>query len=300
MFKENKSNCALFLVLLLMVPFKSLYVYYALSFILIFIFTFNERLIWNLPAKILATAITFYCFMFAFRFLTTFEPIVRDYVEVFRFFPLLYLIMKINYFKKICYDDIVRASFVYLLIDGSVTFLQFFNFNFLGIIDIVHTFYTSDGFFASDDMTVTNRSPGISAQIGAHGAILMSTAVIMLLGIMLKCHSRWLSQAGLVISLVLLILTQSRTSFVATFILSIFVNIGMWFERFVIIVTSLHRDFLPSSWTMFSPTFIDIGIFLGTIGFFFVLFLMYARAFPVVAQAELKSILKSSGSEYKK
>jgi molybdopterin-containing oxidoreductase family membrane subunit len=91
-----------------------------------------------------------------------------------------------------------------------------------------------------------------------------------------------------------------RTSFVATFILSIFVNIGMWFERFVIIVTSLHRDFLPSSWTMFSPTFIDIGIFVGTIGFFFVLFLLYSRAFPVVAQAEIKSILKSSGSEYKK
>ena len=91
-----------------------------------------------------------------------------------------------------------------------------------------------------------------------------------------------------------------RTNLIATFILSIFVNIGMWFERFVIIVTSLHRDFLPSSWTMFSPTFIDIGIFLGTIGFFFVLFLMYARTFPVVAQAEMKTILKSSGSEYKK
>tara|TARA_B100000886_G_scaffold87730_1_gene57700 strand:- start:27 stop:1412 length:1386 start_codon:yes stop_codon:yes gene_type:complete len=91
-----------------------------------------------------------------------------------------------------------------------------------------------------------------------------------------------------------------RTNLIATFILSIFVNIGMWFERFVIIVTSLHRDFLPSSWTMFSPTFVDIGIFLGTIGFFFVLFLMYARTFPVVAQAEMKTILKSSGSEYKK
>ena len=90
-----------------------------------------------------------------------------------------------------------------------------------------------------------------------------------------------------------------RTSFIATFILSIFVNIGMWFERFVIIVTSLHRDFLPSSWTMFSPTFVDIGIFLGTIGFFFVLFLLYSRAFPVIAQAEVKTILKSSGSEYK-
>lgn len=90
-----------------------------------------------------------------------------------------------------------------------------------------------------------------------------------------------------------------RKSFIATFILSIFVNIGMCFERFVIIVTSLHRDYLPSAWTMFSPTFIDIGIYLGTIGFFFVLFLLYARTFPVIAQAELKSIVKSSGSEYK-
>jgi len=94
-------------------------------------------------------------------------------------------------------------------------------------------------------------------------------------------------------------ITKIRTSFVATFVISIFINIGMWFERFVIIVTSLHRDYLPSAWTMFSPTFIDIGIFLGTLGFFFTLFLLYSRTFPVIAQAELKSILKSSGSEYK-
>ncbi len=91
-----------------------------------------------------------------------------------------------------------------------------------------------------------------------------------------------------------------RTSIIISFIISIVVNIGMWFERFVIIVTSLHRDYLPSSWTMFSPTFVDIGIFIGTIGFFFVLFLLYSRTFPVIAQAEVKSILKSSGSKYKK
>ncbi len=91
-----------------------------------------------------------------------------------------------------------------------------------------------------------------------------------------------------------------RTSILVSFIISIVVNIGMWFERFVIIVTSLHRDYLPSSWTMFSPTFVDIGIFIGTIGFFFVLFLLYARTFPVIAQAEVKSILKSSGERYKK
>ena len=91
-----------------------------------------------------------------------------------------------------------------------------------------------------------------------------------------------------------------RTSIMFSFFISIVVNIGMWFERFVIIVTSLHRDYLPSSWTMFSPTFVDIGIFIGTIGFFFVLFLLYSRTFPVIAQAEVKSILKASGSKYKK
>ena len=91
-----------------------------------------------------------------------------------------------------------------------------------------------------------------------------------------------------------------RRSIMFSFVISIVVNIGMWFERFVIIVTSLHRDYLPSSWTMFSPTFVDIGIFIGTIGFFFVLFLLYARSFPVIAQAEVKTIMKSSGERYKK
>ena len=74
----------------------------------------------------------------------------------------------------------------------------------------------------------------------------------------------------------------------------------MWFERFVIIATSLHRDYLPSSWAMFQPTFVDAGIYIGTIGFFFVLFLLYSRTFPVISQAELKTILKSSGESYKK
>ena len=90
-----------------------------------------------------------------------------------------------------------------------------------------------------------------------------------------------------------------RTNLTFTFVMSIFVNIGMWFERFVIIVTSLHRDYLPSSWTMFYPTFIDIGVFVGTLGLFFTFFLLFARYFPVLALNELKTILKSSGESYK-
>jgi molybdopterin-containing oxidoreductase family membrane subunit len=91
-----------------------------------------------------------------------------------------------------------------------------------------------------------------------------------------------------------------RTSVMATFIISIFVNIGMWFERFVIIVTSLHRDFLPSSWVMYSPTYIEVGIFVGTIGLFFTCFLIFSRVFPVIALAELKTIIKKTGNQYKK
>jgi molybdopterin-containing oxidoreductase family membrane subunit len=91
-----------------------------------------------------------------------------------------------------------------------------------------------------------------------------------------------------------------RTSIMATFIISIFVNIGMWFERFVIIVTSLHRDYLPSSWTMYSPTFIEVGIFVGTIGFFFTAFLIFSRVFPVIALSELKTIMKKTSNQYKK
>ena len=90
-----------------------------------------------------------------------------------------------------------------------------------------------------------------------------------------------------------------RTNLTFTFFMSIIVNIGMWFERFVIIVTSLHRDYMPSSWEMFHPTFVDVGIYIGTIGIFFVLFLLYARTFPVLALNELKSILKIAGEAQK-
>ncbi|MBS3738025.1 MAG: polysulfide reductase NrfD [Psychroflexus sp.] len=92
---------------------------------------------------------------------------------------------------------------------------------------------------------------------------------------------------------------KMRRNIMWTFIVSIVINIGMWFERFDIIVLCLSKGRTPSTWAMFSPTFVDVGIFIGTIGFFFVLFLLYSRSFPVIAQAEVKSILKLSGDRYK-
>ena len=91
-----------------------------------------------------------------------------------------------------------------------------------------------------------------------------------------------------------------RRNIALTFVLSIFVNIGMWFERFVIIVTSLHNDFLPSSWLYFLPTWVDVAIYLGTLGIFMTLFLLFARAFPVIAIAEVKSIFSVSSAKARK
>ncbi len=88
-----------------------------------------------------------------------------------------------------------------------------------------------------------------------------------------------------------------RTSIAASFVLSIVVNIGMWFERFVIIVTSLHRDYLPSSWAMFHPTLYDMGVYLFTFGFFFTAFFLFAKYFPVINIAEIKSILRSDSEK---
>jgi molybdopterin-containing oxidoreductase family membrane subunit len=89
-----------------------------------------------------------------------------------------------------------------------------------------------------------------------------------------------------------------RRNITVTFFMSIIINIGMWFERFVIIATTLARDYLPSSWSYYVPSWVEIGIFIGTFGLFFTLFLIFTRVAPVVAIAEVKSILKTSGNQY--
>ena len=87
-----------------------------------------------------------------------------------------------------------------------------------------------------------------------------------------------------------------RTSPWLMVVVCIFVNIGMWFERFVIIVTSLSRDFLPSSWGYYSPTWVDICMFAGSFGLFFTLFLLFCRYLPIVAMAEVKGVMPKPGS----
>lgn len=84
---------------------------------------------------------------------------------------------------------------------------------------------------------------------------------------------------------------RARRSALVLFSAACLVNVGMWFERFNIIVTSLHRDYLPSSWSHYTPTLVEVGILLGSFGLFFTCFLLFVRVAPVVAFHEVKLTL---------
>jgi Ni/Fe-hydrogenase subunit HybB-like protein len=88
-----------------------------------------------------------------------------------------------------------------------------------------------------------------------------------------------------------------RTNVAALFVLSILVNVGMWLERFVIIVTSLHRSYLPSSWVMYRPTMIEVGTLVGSFGLFFTCFLLFIRLLPMIAMWEIKAGVDTPAEE---
>ena len=88
-----------------------------------------------------------------------------------------------------------------------------------------------------------------------------------------------------------------RSNLLALWIISFIISIGMWLERFVIVITSLHRDFLPSSWGMYQPTQWDWGMFVGTIGFFFTLLFLFIRFLPMISIFEMRTILPEAEVE---
>ena len=108
----------------------------------------------------------------------------------------------------------------------------------------------------------------------------------------------WIMVSCNVISPQLFWFKKLRQSVPALFVISIFVNIGMWFERFVITVTSLSRDFLPGSWAYFSPTPFDALTLVGSFGLFFTLFLLFIRFLPIIAISEIKGILHKQESHH--
>jgi molybdopterin-containing oxidoreductase family membrane subunit len=87
---------------------------------------------------------------------------------------------------------------------------------------------------------------------------------------------------------------KMRTNMLVLWFASILINVGMWFERFVIVVTSLSRDFLPTSWGYYKPTIVDILTFAGSFGLFFTLFLLFVRFLPMIGMAEVKGVMPAA------
>ena len=85
-----------------------------------------------------------------------------------------------------------------------------------------------------------------------------------------------------------------RRSVPILFVISLLINVGMWLERYIIIVTSLYRDFTPSAWHLYSPTWVDFGILIGSFGLFFTLVLLFSRTLPVISMSEIKGVTESA------
>jgi len=85
-----------------------------------------------------------------------------------------------------------------------------------------------------------------------------------------------------------------RKNLTAVFIISIIINIGMWFERYVIVVTSLSKDYLPANWSEYTPSIVEVGTYVGTLGLFGIGVLLFIRYIPMMAMSELKMILKGT------
>ncbi|BCW98473.1 MAG: polysulfide reductase chain C [Armatimonadota bacterium] len=101
-------------------------------------------------------------------------------------------------------------------------------------------------------------------------------------------YAYWVMVACNSVIPLLLFFRKVRTRIPALFVMSLFVNVGMWLERFIIIVTSLARDFDPYAWGLYKPSLVEVGITIGSFGLFFTLFLLFCKTLPVLAITEIK------------
>jgi molybdopterin-containing oxidoreductase family membrane subunit len=107
----------------------------------------------------------------------------------------------------------------------------------------------------------------------------------------------WLMLACNVLAPQLLWSRRIRRNLAILFVISLIVNVGMWFERFVIVVTSLQRDYIPAAWDNYYPTFYDWATYIGTIGLFFALLFLFIRVLPVISIFEMRELVAETERE---
>jgi hypothetical protein len=154
------------------------------------------------------------------RFITSFDLNLRDYLESLRYLPIILIFLSVKKWKYIKLENLIDAAFVYLSIDALVSYLQLNNLNLYGIKNVVKFIYNSD-FHYRMSLGISKRTLGLSAGPGDHGAIIFVVLIIMICGFFLLKTRKTISSIGIVLSLLVILSSQSRTVFIAMLLSSL-------------------------------------------------------------------------------
>ena len=197
--------------------------------ILISLFIYPVKLKFNIYSKLILSLILFILIGSVIRFFTSFQVNFRDYSEAIRYLPISLIFLSMERWKKIKLEKLIDAIFVYVLIDGFVSYLQVTNLDLLGIKNIVRVVYNANHHYQRS-LELSNRSLGLSGGPGDHAAIVFVVFMIMMAELFLSKERKIICSIGAVISFLVIVSSQSRTVFVAMLV-SIFISLLLFFVK---------------------------------------------------------------------
>lgn len=206
---------AAFLLFLLLVPPRNLYLYYVVTSLAILGFTLGVPKVLNRPAKLLIALTTFVLFGAFLRTIAFVEPNPRDYIEAARFVPLILVYSASGAWRRLRLESIVDAAFAYLMLDALASVLQFTQRDLFGFNALVMRLYSSEHHYESA-LLIARRALGLSPGPGPHSAVLFVLATVMLYAMFVLRRRLLISLLGFLIAIASLMLSQSQTGFAVT------------------------------------------------------------------------------------
>ena len=249
---ENYSKkYTLLLLFILLLPSKRSYLYFGCVSLLSLVFLDCKKIQINVFSKLFAILFFYVFFTAGVRYFTTFTPNIRDFMEAFRFVPSLLIFLSIYKWGKIKLKNYIDASFIYILLDAIVSYMQSKSMNILGILDLIKNLYNSDNHFEISFL-MDHRILGLSSGPGQHGTLIYFLLTVMFTTFFIYEERKKVSFFGTVIAFFIIVSSQSRTALVATIIvifLFIFFNVlkGNLKQRmFSITLSSLIIVLIPT------------------------------------------------------
>lgn len=235
-----KKKYTYLILFLLLVPSKNNIIIILISSILIFLFPGSTKLNKNIYFNFGIFMILYILFSSFIRFFITLSSNYRDFQESMRFLPVILIFARIEEYKNIKIENFADAMFVYLIFDGVVSYLQHIKSNIFGINQLILKFYNSD-YQHSISVQLNNRAIGLSPGPAQHGALLALIFIIMLNIFILYDNRKILSVIGSFLSFLIILSSQSRTSFVAIIVVSVilfgyYIFKGLRIQKFKIII----------------------------------------------------------------